>query len=175
MLQALSVSIALICAAAPISSQENDPTDTDGNGHPDHVRVTDWDGDGFLEMSDVQAAVDALTDPGPKEVVIGAGEYAGPEPRDGHVLELPSRILLRGDGQEETILRGFGPDDLTSTGAVVSNRNHASGDFDITIRDVEIDGGWATGDATDFGHARMGVYFNRCTDCRVIVSRSAAD
>jgi len=167
---ALLAAVVLLCSLAQSSAADNEPVDTDGNGDPDFVRVTDWNGNGVLEMSDVQAAVDALTDSGWKEVVVGPGEYAGPGPRPGHVLELPSRFVLRGDAGGGTLLRGFGPDDLTSTGAVVSNRNHSGGNSDITIRDIEIDGGWATEDATGFGHSRMGVYFSSCTRCRVASS-----
>jgi hypothetical protein len=146
----------------------NIPIDTDSDGQPDYVSVSDWDSDGILEMvDDIQAAIDSLTDTGNKFVVVEAGNYAPPPPGPGSILRVPSNLELVGHGQGVTILNGFDATDITSTGAVLSNADFDNGNEGITVRDLEINGGWGSGDAAGFVHHRMGVYFNKCTNCRV--------
>ena len=166
--RSFSAIVTCLAMAAGAIHASNTTVDRDGDGAPDYASVSDWDGDGTLEMvDDIQAAIDALTDDGPKLVEVEAGSYAPPAPGSGIILRLPSRIELAGRGAGVTILNGYGPGDLVSTSSVVSNANWESGNEGIVVRDLEIDGGWADGDASGLHHARAGLAFNRCTDCRV--------
>ena len=144
----------------------NQLIDTDGNGLPDYAYVADWDGDGTLEMiDDLRAAIQALTDMGPKLLEIAPGNFVGPPPLASEdILVLPSHLTLSGSGQAVTILNGFAADDLTSAGAVITT---VSPGAEIVIRELEIDGGWGSADATELGHARMGILLSECVDCRV--------
>jgi hypothetical protein len=148
----------------------NVPIDRDGDGLPDSVRVGDFDGDGVFEMDDLQDAMDALTDPGPKRMDVAAGVFsapANPAARPGRVhalLELRSFTTLTCAGIEHTRLRA-GP--LTTTPAqdfaVVGNDDHAAGNDEVWIHHCRIDGGAPAGyDGTGVARSqRMGVYFRR--------------
>jgi len=153
-------------AAPAIGDEVNVPIDTDGDGHPDRARVGDWDGDGTLEMADIQQAIDALTDPGDKLVEILAGEFAPPPSPGADILRLPSRLTLRGGGPGVTVLHGYPGTDLVSTGSVIANDGPYTGNEEIAIADLEIDGGWGSGDASGLGHARTGILFSQCHSCR---------
>lgn len=152
------------------TSMLNVPIDRDGDGRPDSVHVGDFDGDGALEMDDLQDAMDALTDPGPKRVDVAAGVFsapANPAARPGRVhalLELRSFTTLTCAGIQHTRLRA-GP--LTTTPAqdfaVVANDDHEGGNDEVWIRHCRIDGGAPTSYAgTNVARSqRMGVYFRR--------------
>jgi len=99
--------------------------------------------------------------------VIEPGSYAPPPPGPESILLLPSNLELAGYGAGITILNGHDATDLTSIGPVLVNANPISGNENITVRDLEINGGWTNGDATGFAHSRMGVYYSNCTNCRV--------
>jgi hypothetical protein len=152
----------------------NVPSDSDGDGLPDRVTVGDFDGDGILEMDDLQDAVDALTDPGSKTVTVQAGEYLAPGApglRPGRVhalLELPSHITLRCAGVGATVLHGT-PPGAGSDYAVLANRDFTNGNTGIWIRDCEIHGGMPESyRANTFARTqRMGVFFRRTRDSRV--------
>lgn len=145
--------------------------DTDGDGDPDYAYVGDWDGDGVLEMEDdLRAAIAALTDSGPKLVDVAPGSFVAPVAAQGHlgIIDLPSELTLRGSGPGVTVLNGFPADDYISTLAVLANDDRIAGNTNIAIRDLEIDGGWGDGDASGMaGQHRLGVLFNRCSNCVV--------
>jgi hypothetical protein len=148
----------------------NVPIDRDGDGLPDSVRAGDFDGDGVLEIDDLQDAMDALTDPGPKRIDVVAGVFSAsvnPAARPGRLhglLELRSFTTLACSSIEHTTLRA-GP--LTTTPAqdfaVVANDDHAAGNDEVWIRHCGIDGGapprYAGADVAK--SQRMGVYFRR--------------
>ena len=137
-------------------------SDTDGDGDPDYAFVGDWDGDGTLEMEDdIQAAIDILTDAGPKLVELGPGDFIAPLVSSNlyGILDLPSHLTLRGDGATTTTLHGFPGTDLTSLLAVIANLNPGAGNTGIVVSDLAIDGGWGSGDVNEvqLGQHRMGV------------------
>lgn len=164
---ALCASTALIADAPPLP---NTALDTDADGAPDYVWVSDWDGDGLLEMEDdIQAAIDALTDPGPKTVTIAAGSFAPPLSAAGWygILELPSALTLEGQGAGLTILNGFPATDLVSVEAVIANGQQDTGTHDITVRNLEIDAGGRLPGAEYAPNVRMAVYLSNCWNCVV--------
>jgi hypothetical protein len=138
------------------------------------IRVGDFDGDGVLEMDDLQDAVDSLTHPGPKRIEVEPGFYAAPlapasRPGRTHaILELPSHTTLACAGVGLTILNGPPPGPGTGY-AVVANDDHVNGNDAVWIRSCEIDGGMPESyDSRTFGGgARMGVYFRRTRDSGV--------
>src|SRR5262245_40128233 len=85
-------------------------TDKDKDGLPDSAQVGDFDGDGVHRMDDIQDAMDALTDPGPKTILVEPGDYLGPtqpqlRPGRSHaILELQSNTTLVCSGVGATIL-----------------------------------------------------------------------
>jgi hypothetical protein len=117
--------------------------DRDGDGAPDFASVGDWDGDGLLELTDVQAAVDALTDPDLKHVLVEPGVYEPPQSpaRPRGLVELPSNIVFRCAGASLTVLRGLPASVTDLERAVLINDNPFGGNHDITIQDCQIDGG----------------------------------
>jgi hypothetical protein len=144
--------------------------DTDSDGEPDYAYVDDWDCDGILEMEeDIQAAIEALTDTGRKTVRVGPGDYLSPPSavNPAAIIELPNGMTFEGSGAGITILHGFSSTNVTSPQAVIANKNFVFGNSNITIRDLEIDGGWGSGDASFGAYYRMGVYLNKCINCRV--------
>jgi hypothetical protein len=146
----------------------NVATDRDGDGLPDWVHAGDFDRDGVLEMDDLQDAMDALTDPGPKRLVVQAGTFVAPSlpgarPGRTHaLLELRSFTTLECAGVEHTILRG-GPLAAEQDYAVVGNDDHVAGNDEVWIQRCAIDGGAPpTYASPDFPkNRRMGVYFRR--------------
>jgi hypothetical protein len=146
--------------------------DQDGDGLLDFASVGDWDGDGALELTDVQAAIDALTDPGPKWVSIETGVFLPPAAPTGlHALvELPSDIVLQCAGPGLTVLRGLPSTVKNLNFSVLSNDDHVSGNQNITISNCQIDG--AMPDAYDSrtwtAHGRMGVNLNHVTNATVV-------
>ena len=123
--------------------------DTDGDGAPDLARAGDWDGDGNYELADVQAAIDALTDPGQRRVELQPGAvYRAIDPvSPGHVyglVELPSHTTL--DCQGAT-LEGMDPNQFEASSwplgtATLTNERHAAqDDVDIHIFDCVVTGG----------------------------------
>ena len=149
--------------------------DSNGNGLPDRVTVGDYDHDGVREMDDIQDAIDALSDPGPKLVTVQAGDYVAPvapELRAGRthaILELDSNTTFECAGVGATILHAA---PLGSTGdyAVLANRDHANGNDAIAIRHCEIDGAAPASYSTGRKLAksqRMGVYFRRTRNSEV--------
>jgi len=141
--------------------------DRDGNGAFDYACAGDWNADGACQMEDIQAAVDALTDPGDKLVEVGECSFEPPLVAHGDhgILELPSHTTLRGQGPT-TVLNGFPTSDLVSIQAVITNADPRSGDTGVHIENLLIDGGWHAGDATPIAHHfRMGVFFDACSDC----------
>jgi hypothetical protein len=163
-----------LLALAPAAASGNALLDRDGDGLPDYASVGDWDGDGARELTDVQAAIDALTDPGPKFVFVEAGTYLPPAtPAGPHgLVELPSNILFQCAGTSTTILRGLPATVKHVNRSVLTNDDHVGGNHDITITNCQIDG--AMPDAYDSrtwtAHGRMGVNFNRVTDGLVMRS-----
>jgi hypothetical protein len=125
---------------------ENVLIDRDGDGLPDQVRVGDFDRDGVLEIDDIQDAMDALTDPGPKLLVVQPGTFqppSAPASRPGRthaLLELRSFTTLQCAGPGRTVLRG-GALTATQDYAVVSNDDHVVGNDQVWIQRCEIDGG----------------------------------
>ena len=110
-------------------SPVNVALDSDGDGLPDLVTVGDFDGDGVREMDDLQDAVDALTDLGPKVVNVLAGDYvapAAPALRAGRthaILELRSHTTLSCAGVGSTVLNAPAPG-AGRDYAVVGNDDH---------------------------------------------------
>jgi hypothetical protein len=159
------------CSTGP---PPNVPYDNDLDGLPDSVRVGDFDGDGLLEMDDLQDAMDALTDPGPKLLAVQSGVFAYPavpasRPGRTHaILELHSHTTLACASGGATVLQ-VGPLTAERDYAVVANDDHANGNDSIWIRDCEIDGGAPPSYASDqFPNTRrMGVYFRRTRNSRV--------
>jgi hypothetical protein len=154
----------------------NELVDGDGDGLPDQVRVADFDGDGVLEMDDVQDAVESLSDPGPKRVEVWPGVYqppAAPASRPGRthaLVELPSRTtLVCPGGPAFTQLRGPSGTSAAHDFAVVANDDHALGNEDVTILGCDIHGGAPeVYDSISFvTNRRMGVYFRRTLRGRV--------
>lgn len=142
--------------------------DRDGDGLPDFASVGDWDGDGVRELADVQAAVDALTDPGPKWVRVEAGTFVPSlTPKGLHgLVELPSDTLLRCAGPGSTILVGLSASVTDLNRSVLTNADHVRGNRNIRIENCQIDGGMPdTYDSRSWtAHGRMGVNFNRVTN-----------
>ncbi len=169
--------LVLVTASSSLLAATKDPPcgnnlleDTDSDGEPDYAYVEDWDCDGGLEMEeDIQAAIDALSDTGRKTVRIGPGDYLSPPSVDNPaaILELPNGMTFEGSGEGITILHGFSSTNVTSPQAVIANKNFTFGNSNITIRNLEIDGGWGSADASGGAFYRMGVYFNKCINCRV--------
>ena len=145
-MQTSSLSRSLLIAACLLLAADatlaNVLLDQDGDGAPDYASVGDWDGDGLLELEDVQAAIDALTDSGPKSVWVEEGVFVPPAaPQRPHALvELPSDIVFHCAGPDLTILRGL-PATVTEVNrSVLSNDDHVAGNHDITIENCQIDG-----------------------------------
>lgn len=152
----------------PAHARANLLQDRDGDSLPDYVSVGDWDGDGRLEMTDIQAAINALTDPGDKLVEIAPGSYRAPASASGTgILKLPSGLSLVGSVQGVSLLNGFDATDLVSTLPVICNADPVGGNHDITISNVEVNGGWGSGDASAMTHVRMGIKFDGCHNCVV--------
>jgi hypothetical protein len=161
----------LCLAAAPAAAAANTLLDQDGDGLPDFASVGDWDGDGVRELTDVQAAIDALTDPGLKTIQVEAGTYLPPTtfPLPHGLIELPSHSVLRCAGPALTVLRGLPATVKHTNRSVISNDDHVFGNTNITIEDCQIDGGMpgAYDSRTWSAHGRMGVNLNRVTDATV--------
>ena len=141
--------------------------DTDGNGWADYACVGDWNNNGIYEMeADIQAAVQSLYDPGLKTILVDEYSFVPPLVAQGThgIIVLSSNTTLLGAGPG-TLLNGFVKTDVTSQQAVITNANHTIGNSNIVVRDLRIDGGWRDGDASELGHARMGVRFTGCTHC----------
>lgn len=144
--------------------------DRDLDGLFDYACAGDWNANGTCEMEqDLQAAVDSLDDPGPKLVEVGDCSFAAPTAAQGQygILELPNDLTLVGQG-DLTVLNGFSGSDVTSTQAVVTNRDRLGGAANIVLRHLAIHGGWDSDDSIQAEtHSRMGVFFDACTDCTV--------
>jgi len=155
----------------------NRGVDRDGDGLPDWIRAGDFDGDGVLEMDDLQDAMDALTDPGPKLLLVEPGTFLPPSPaarpgRTHALLELRSFTTLECAGLGRTVLRG-GSLSAANDYAVVGNDDHTLGNDEVWIRRCEIDGGAPSsysGSAVSQGR-RMGVFFRRTRNSQVTDSR----
>jgi hypothetical protein len=162
----LFLGAALGISAAP--AWANTLLDKDGDGLPDFASVGDWDGDGVREISDIQAAVDALTDPGPKQVDVQPGTFVPSLTPKGlrALLELPSEILLQCAGPELTVLEGLSSSVKHLNRSVVSNDDHAGGNQNITIASCQIDGGMpdAYESRSWTAHGRTGVNFSGVTN-----------
>lgn len=149
----------------------NQILDDDGDGLPDRVRVSDFDGDGVLEMDDVQDAVESLTDPGPKRVDVWPGSYqppASPASRPGRthaLVELPSRTTLACPaGPAFTQLRGPSGTTVAHDFAVIANDDHVLGNEDVVVSGCDIHGG--APDSYDrrsvqSANRRAGVFFRK--------------
>jgi hypothetical protein len=157
---------------APGPAWGNALLDQDGDGLPDFASVGDWDGDGVLELTDIQAAVDALTDPGLKRISVEPGTFLPPlAPARPHgLVELPSNSVLECAGTTATILRGLPSTVKNLNRSVLSNQDHVGGNQNITIANCQIDG--AMPDAYDSrtwtAHGRMGVNLNAVTNATVV-------
>jgi hypothetical protein len=158
------------CSGRP----SNLPLDLDLDGAPDTVCVSDYDRDGALEMDDLQDAIDALADPGPKSVYVLPGSYAPPaQPglrpgRRDALIELPSHSSLVCE-TPGTRLRGPAGHDASQNFAVVGNADHTLGNDDVHVRGCEIDGGAPDrydGTGVVLG-LRMGVYLRRTRNSSV--------
>ena len=137
--------------------------DRDGNGLPDYARVGDWDDDGTLELADVQAAIDALTDPGAKHVYVTPGVYVAPlsPPPGVGLVRLPSRTLLQCAGSSQTQLRGVPPTNTGFDRPVVTNADHDAGNSQIAIQDCQVHGGMTSSYSQTLGSGpRMGIFLN---------------
>jgi len=157
---------AIDCAAQPA----NQPLDLDGDGAADSVCVSDFDGDGSLEMDDIQQAADTLLDSGLRTVHVLPGSYGPPAvpatwPGRTHALvELTSHTVLECSSVAPGVLlqgpAGIGQEHRF---AVVGNDDHANGNDGVVIRGCEIHGG--APDAYDGRevaiNSRMGVYLRR--------------
>jgi hypothetical protein len=150
--------------------------DGDGDGLPDFVRVGDFDGDGVLEMDDVQDAVESLTDPGPKQVRVWPGSYlppAAPASRPGRshaLVELPSRTTLSCPaGPAFTQLQGPSGTTTAHDFAVIANDDTTNGNEDVVVSGCDVHGG-APDSYLGNGYSvnrRIGVYFRRTVRSRV--------
>lgn len=141
--------------------------DRDGNGFPDFAEVGDWNGNGVLEMADLQAAMDSLTDPGWKELYVRPGRYlpSAASPNSHALLELPSLTFLRCADPETTILTGLDASVTDVNLKVVSNRDTVSGNTGIVIQNCGIDGGMpASYDSRGWAaNGQMGIHLSRVT------------
>ena len=172
----------------------NVPTDTDGDGFPDFVVVRgDYNGDGSTQTDDVQAAVDALTDPESRHVFVDAGQFLAPtsgltEAASGDLLDydslitLPSNTTLECSAWGRAVLHGIRFDDLgdpdngqdVSFSVVGGDNSGGTGNSNIRILGCEIDGGLSQSYTSDDGLGtfvansnRMGVRLHDCVDCEV--------
>lgn len=161
----------------------NVPQDVDGDLLPDLVYCADYDDDGALEMADVRLCVGALTDTGDKTVAIMPGNYAAPadpevdypaagdsgEPAFG-LIDLPSNMTLTCITPRACKLNNATVGDSGQDYAVISNEDHTTGNTDIVIEGLEIDG--AEGDDAYSGtslsvNQRMGIFLRGTTGSRV--------
>jgi hypothetical protein len=163
LLAAISTVNAVYCPPGP------NRLDTDTDGLFDYACIGDWNNNGTCEMiGDIQVALDGLADPGTKFVELSDCSFEPPAFVNGpnSIIRLRDNILIVGRGTD-TVLNGFLGTDLTSDESVISNEDHVNGNVNVHIRDLAIDGGWRGGDATGFGHARMGVQLEKCDHCSV--------
>jgi hypothetical protein len=150
----------------------NQAWDSDHDGIPDSVCVSDFDRDGALEIDDVEDALTSVAAAPKRFVTVLPGAYrapANPAARPGRthgLLELPSDTTL--SCQAGAALRGSQSVATSSDYAVIANADHVAGNRNITISGCEIDGG-APGAFTDAGSytIRMGVFLRRTTDSLV--------
>ena len=167
----VALAVSLAAALGRVHSAPCPPganlADADGDGLYDRACVGDWNANGRCEMTeDLQVAVRRLTDPGHKVVELDACTFAAPlsTANRNSIVELPSDIEVFGQGPL-TRLSGFAGTDVSSTAAVIGNKDRVLGNSRVVIRDLAIDGGWRGGDARGLGHNRMGVFFDNCNDC----------
>lgn len=141
--------------------------DTNGDGFFDSMHVSDYDGDGRLEIvDDLQAALDALDDPGPKHLEIGAGTFLPPtscpvgspcwcrlmprynsggischsgthDPRGHALLQVGSDTTLSCVGRSETVLALWEYDDPNGGDANFAAIGNA--DYDGGNRNITIE------------------------------------
>lgn len=114
--------------------------DTDGDGNPDTAYVSDWDGDGTLDMQDLDAVDAVLTDTGPKVIHVLAGTYApGTSANTYGLWEITGASNLRIECAPGAVLTGPGIAAPDVSRAVL----YIAGSSNIRIRGCEIDGGLA--------------------------------
>jgi hypothetical protein len=173
--RSILLAAALVLVASPGAAQVNQLLDQDGDGLPDYASVADWDGDGVREMNDIQAAIDALTDPGPKHIFVQPGIYvpSSAPPKEHGLVELPSNSELECAGTETTVLLGLNATVRHVNRSVISNSDHFGGNENITVRNCQIHGGMP--DSYNSGswtaHGRMGVNFFTVRNAVVIGNR----
>ena len=167
----LIVTLLVFPARAELCPPGENLEDRDGDDLADYACVGDWNSNGRCEIeADLQAAVDRLIDPGAKLVELSDCTFASPVAplNENALLELDSFTTLRGQGAT-SLLVGLPETDRTSRQAVVGNRMHINGgNSQIVISDLEIDGGWRSGDASGVStQHRMGVFLSNCNHCTV--------
>lgn len=101
----------------------NVPQDTDRDGSYDYIFAGDYDGDGVLEMSDLQAAYNTLTDSGGRHLVVAAGSYSATL-YPGNTL-----AMIEVDGDNNTKIE-------CNAGAVLTTYNLSETDASISIFSV---------------------------------------
>jgi len=154
-------------AAPACAADANVAWDSNGDGDADSICVSDFDGDGILELDDLQDAIDSLAGAAPRTVTVLPGDY-GPPPdpttrpgRGRGLVEIGDDTTLR--CEPGAILRAAEGTEARNNFAVVANENHELGNRNLVITGCEIDGGAPDG----YVHspyvvgARMGLYLRR--------------
>jgi hypothetical protein len=176
-----------------VGASANVAQDVDGDTLPDLIYCSDYsDSHGIttgltgLETADIQLCIEALTDTGPKVVILLPGAYQPPtDPTadypsvgdaglvagvDAALVQITSNTQVTCLAKGLCRIVGMPAAGASANWAVVSNADIIGGNTNVTVSNVEIDGG--EGDvAYDptliTATSRAGLIFEFCTDCEV--------
>jgi hypothetical protein len=144
-------------------SAPNEPQDTDNDGSFDVIYCSDYDGDGTLDMQDVQACYDALTDVSGRYLGILTGTFApGTTTNTNAYFEIVGDTNVRIECFPGAILtnHGIAAPDLNLSLIWIDDSTH------VRIKGCELDGGVGAS-YTSLGATnifRMGIYVHDSTD-----------
>ena len=135
----------------PPSVIQNVASDTDGDGSPDYIQCSDFDGDGTLEMADLRACYAALTDTSRRYLYVLPGDYT-PDLTEGSLttaqLQLGSNTTVECAGAGTTTLNGAwwqSGDTASQTRLAVIGNDDTESHSNIAVLNCGIDGGNPSG------------------------------